>query len=154
MPFSFSAARAWVSRTGCGCLLVMTLLCLVLRENYPFSQFPMYSSFSRKSYYLYLTTAQGEEIPTQPFALSNSGLRKIYDSFYRVAWKRNAKKGDARRQLSEEEAGRELLRYLAGFPGLNDQLKQALASAQVRRVDVFQEGDRLRFQSRIAATNR
>ena len=36
----FAGPGAW--------LVVWSLLCLVLRENYPFSNFPMYSSFSRK----------------------------------------------------------------------------------------------------------
>lgn len=130
----------------------MTLLCLVLRENYPFSHFPMYASFSKRSYYLYLADAKGDEIPTRPFAISNSGLRKIYDSDYRIARKRFSDSGSARVRLAEDAAGKELLRYLESLPGANAQVKMRLAHAQVRRIDIHQEGSQILFQTRIVAT--
>ncbi len=71
-----SSTLAWFRRTRCKCLLVMALLCLVLRENYPFSNFPMYSSFSSRTYYLYLTDAEGQALRTREFGLSSSGLKK------------------------------------------------------------------------------
>ena len=148
----FVAAVAWLRRTHCKCLLVMTLLCLILRENYPFSHFPMYASFSKKSYYLYLADAKGDEIPTRPFAISNSGLRKIYDSDYRIARKRFADAGSKRVPLAENAAGQALLHYLEGLPVAGADVKKRLAHAQVRRVDVHQEGSQLLFQSRIVAT--
>jgi hypothetical protein len=148
----FVAAFAWLRRTRCKFLLVMTLLCLVLRENYPFSHFPMYASFSKKSYYLYLADAKGDEIPTRPFAISNSSLRKIYDSDYRIARKRFADSGSERVHLSENAAGQALLQYLEALPGASAQVKKRLAHAQVRRVDVYQEGSQLLFQTRIVAT--
>jgi len=146
-----AAARGWLQRTRCKWLLVMTLLCLVLRENYPFSQFPMYASFSHKTYYLYLTNATGEEIPTQPFAISNSGLRKIFDSYYRIASRRFARTDPERVPLSEKEAGQKLLAYLASLPVV-PALKKPIADAHVERVDIHQENQQLLFQSHIVAS--
>ena len=57
----------------------MTLLCLGLRENYPFSHFPMFSSFSNRTYFIHLADAQGRELKTRQFGLSNSGMKKIFD---------------------------------------------------------------------------
>ena len=51
---SWASIVAWIRCTRYQCLLVMVLLCLVLRENYPFSNFPMYSSSGKHTYYLYL----------------------------------------------------------------------------------------------------
>ncbi len=130
----------------------MTLLCLLLRENYPFSHFPMYASFSRKSYYLYLADSKGDEIPTRPFAISNSSLRKIYDSDYRIARKRFATSGSEHVSLAENAAGQALLHYLEALPGASAPVKKQLAHAQIRRVDVHQEGSQLLYQARIVAT--
>ena len=146
-----AATRGWLQRTRCKWLLVMTLLCLVLRENYPFSQFPMYASFSRKTYYLYLTNESGAEIPTQPFAISNSGLRKIFDSYYRIASRRFARNDPQRVPLSEKEAGEKLLSYLANLP-VAPALKKSLAKARVERVDIHQEDQQLLFQSHVVAS--
>jgi len=148
----FAAVARWFRRSRCKCLLVMTLLCLVLRENYPFSHFPMYASFSKKSYYLYLADAKGDEIPTRPFAISNSGLRKIYDSDYRIARKRFADAGSEKVPLAESAAGEALLQYLEALPVASAQVKKRLTHAQVRRVDVHREGSQLLFQTRIVTT--
>jgi hypothetical protein len=37
--------------------IAFSLLRLILRENYPFSNFPMYSSFAKKSFVIYLADA-------------------------------------------------------------------------------------------------
>ena len=80
----FTGTRLWLRRTRCKWLLVMTVLCLALRENYPFSNFPMYSSFNNRTYYLYLTDARGNPIKTRQFGLSSSGLKKIFDRYRRL----------------------------------------------------------------------
>lgn len=143
----FLGVFAWWRRTRCKFLLVLTLLCLVLRENYPFSHFPMYSSFSKKTYYLYLTDVDGNEIPTKPFAISNSTLRKIFDSRKRIARKRFADSARA-----EAEAGRALLKYLEDLPVAKPEMKKRLAGAQVQRVDVHQEGSQLILQKHAVTT--
>ena len=53
-----AAALRWLRRFRC--LAVMVLLGLTLRENYPFSHFPMYSTFSSRTYFIYLSNSAGE----------------------------------------------------------------------------------------------
>jgi hypothetical protein len=52
----------------------------VLRENYPFSHFPMYSSFSSSTYFLYLTEASGSALHTRRFGLTSTDLKKIFEN--------------------------------------------------------------------------
>jgi hypothetical protein len=44
-------------------LLGFSTLCLVLRENYPFSHFPMYGNPSDDVYYLWLADAEKQPLP-------------------------------------------------------------------------------------------
>ena len=59
---------------------IVTFLCLAAQENYPFSNFPMYSSFAPKSYFLYLADAPGRPLPTFRFGLSTADLKKVFNS--------------------------------------------------------------------------
>ena len=36
-------------------MVVLTAFSLILKENYPFSHLPMYSSFSNYTYYVYIS---------------------------------------------------------------------------------------------------
>jgi len=58
-------------------LLALTLLNLSLRETYPFSHFPMYASFGRKTYYLYVSDENDRVLFTSKFFKQSSAkLRK------------------------------------------------------------------------------
>ena len=60
--------------------LLVIAVCFVVRENFPFSHFPMYSSFSDYSYYIYFTDGKGEPVPILDLSgHKTSGLKKIYD---------------------------------------------------------------------------
>jgi len=60
--------------------LFLIAVCFAVRENFPFSHFPMYSSFSDYSYYVYFTDAQDEPVPILDLSgHKTSGLKKIYD---------------------------------------------------------------------------
>ncbi len=48
-----------------GVLLTFTVLCLIIGEQYPFSSFPMYSSFSHDTYYIYLADQFDRPIAAQ-----------------------------------------------------------------------------------------
>src|SRR5215467_11610259 len=116
------AALAWLARFRC--LLVMVLLGLILRENYPFSNFPMYSSFSRRTYFIYLANSAGEPIRTRDLKLSNNGLKKIFDRNRREELLRFANAGEKRVVLAEEAAGRLLLSYLDGLTSSRPELTE------------------------------
>jgi hypothetical protein len=149
-----TGAHAWLRRTRCKWLLVMTVLCLALRENYPFSNFPMYSSFSQRTYYLYLTNGRGEPIKTRQFGLSSSALKKIFDRARRKELEHFEKSGSARVPLAEEAAAQSLLRYLDGLVAARPPAQKLLAGLQVRHVRVHQEADALLLETRTLARHR
>lgn len=47
-------------------------------EFYPFSQFPMYSKFEDRTYYVYLVDGEGKEVPSLDFKIFASELKKQY----------------------------------------------------------------------------
>ena len=95
-----SAAR-WIARTETQALLVVTVACLAIGEQYPFSDFPMYSSFSRSTYYVYLTSGSDEPVRTwELVGMTTPTLKKVYDGEMR----REAKLlGVPRRRLTAEQ---------------------------------------------------
>ena len=61
--------------------LAVVAICFIVRENFPFSHFPMYSSFDKYSYYIHIADKDGKPLPI--FTLSGhrtSSLKKIYNS--------------------------------------------------------------------------
>jgi len=81
----------------CKPLLVLTFLCLALKEQYPFSNFPMYSTFENKTYYVHLADGADQPVPTaEALGLATSTLKKIYD-------------GEVRRELRRLQVRREHL---------------------------------------------
>jgi len=58
-------------------------------EFYPLSSFPMYSRFSSRPIYVYLTGSDGKPLPSfTRFGILSSELKKIYDRHLRVEKKR------------------------------------------------------------------
>jgi hypothetical protein len=143
--------RAWLRRTRCKWLLVMTVLCLVLRENYPFSNFPMYSSFASRTYYLYLTDAKGTAIQTTRFGLASSTLKKIFDRYRRQELNRFKDSGDGRVPLAEASSGQLLLRYLEGLCAQRPEAAGLLAGLQVQHVNVSEQDEALKLETRVVA---
>lgn len=142
---------AWIRQTRYQCLLVMVLLCLVLRENYPFSNFPMFSSSGRHTYYLYLTDADGRSLKTRQFGLSNSTLKKIFGRYRQKELAHFADAGSARVPLAEEAAGQSLLLYLDGLSAARPQVRKLLVGLQVEHVLVRQDAHDLVFETRTIA---
>ena len=61
--------------------VIVIALCLVIREEFPFSDFPMYQSFSNYTYYVYVTGEDGEPLPLDTLTgVRAANLKKIYDS--------------------------------------------------------------------------
>ncbi len=153
MSFSalLEATQSWWRRTRCKWLLILTALCLVVGENYPFSNFPMYSSFAHRTYFLYLADTQGEAIRTKELGLSSSTLKKIFDRGRRKELKRFEKTGDQRVPLAEEAAARSLLHYLDGLAARKRAAQKLLPGLQVRHVLVEQDENNLRLTTTILA---
>lgn len=65
----------------CTLLLLLTLLCLAVREEFLFSHFPMYSSFAKTTYYVYLADGTGQPLATLPLTgMTTPTLKKVYQT--------------------------------------------------------------------------
>lgn len=106
------------------CILVIAL-CLILKENYPFSHFPMYSSFSDQTFFVYISDANDKPIPIEVLTAIRTGrLKKVYDTQLRAVSK---KLGKRKRELTVEERhdiGLETLRWF--FSSSRDAVKPTL----------------------------
>jgi hypothetical protein len=151
--FRFGAFLGSLRQTRFGCLLVMTLLCLVLRENYPFSHFPMYSSFSRSTYFLYLADEKGAPLSTKRFGLTSSTLKKIFDGERRKALREIPGSYSDRVPAAEEAAGRALLRYLDRLVTSRPQLKNSLHGVQLVHVRVALPAEKLVLETGTIVTH-
>lgn len=145
------AVLGWLRRTRYPCVLVMTLLGLVLQENYPFSHFPMFSSFSRRTYFIHLADAHGRALSTRQFGLSNSTLKKIFDGYRRKELRHFADAGDARVPRAEAAAGQSLLRYLEGLTATRPQARKLLSGLRVEHVKVQQRDNAVVLETSTVA---
>jgi hypothetical protein len=153
VPLRLAAAIERLKRTRFKCLLVMTLLCLGLRENYPFSNFPMFSSFYGHTYLLYLTDAQGTAVSSRRLGLQTSALKKIFDTQRRAELKKTSGPWKARGALVEHMAGEALLRYIDRQGSVQPQIRNLLHGLRVQYVTIRLEGHDLVFEKRTIATH-
>lgn len=115
------------------------VLGLAIKENFPFSHWPMYSNFSPESGYVYVINNAGEPIAAARFFETAPRLRKQFERERRSGLAR-AKK-DGRKKTAEEiegEAATHLLKRLAerlSAEEREDVLGLGLVSAQVRMDD-------------------
>ena len=153
VPLRLAAALGWLKRTRFKCLFVMTLLCLGLRENYPFSNFPMYSSFNSRTSLVYLTDAQGTPFSTMGFDLLNSTLNKIFYGWRRAELKKTAGSSTARVALAEHTAGEALLRYIDRHASVHPQIRSLLHGLRVQHLTIRLEAHELVLQTQTLATH-
>jgi hypothetical protein len=130
--------------------LIITLSCLILGENYPFSNFPMYSSFTKDSFVIYLADAAGRPLPTTRFGLLTSNLQKIFSS------KRSrllARLRDEETQTNDidKTAAFDLLQYLNELPAVRARRGTSLRGVQVRRVNIVWTAGRIRCSGETLA---
>jgi hypothetical protein len=83
-------------------------------EFYPFSNFPMYSTFEPETYYVYVTDAADKPLPIGTlFGKSPSDVKKIYDR--KLTALKPREKGKRKMELSaplKAEAANETLQWL------------------------------------------
>lgn len=75
------ARKAWafLKRSPIGALLIYTALSLLLKENYPFSNYPMYSNPSAERPYYTVADGNGQPIPVQKLTgITCPKIGKIY----------------------------------------------------------------------------
>jgi hypothetical protein len=144
----------WFQAGRCTWLLVMVLLCLGLRENYPFSHFPMYSSFSDHTYFLYLADKNDRAIATRRLGLSSSTLKKIFGRRWRNELEKFEHAGPADRSHAETVAAVSLLHYLDGLAAHRREARTLLAGAKIQHVLVHQKSGVIVLETRTLAQHR
>ena len=88
----------------------VVVLCLIFGENYPFSNFPMYSALSSRAELVYVTNAAGEPLEMQPvFGFETWSARKMLKTETRKLEKQNPGLSEAE---VRERAGQFVLRFL------------------------------------------
>lgn len=94
-------------------------------EWYPFSNFPMYSSFERQAYYVYVTDLDDQPVALYPtFATWTSSVKKIFDDYFKAEARRLKKPS---RRLTPEEctpAGIETLLQLKATSRFPDEVSK------------------------------
>jgi len=109
----FRCQICW-EKTGLGlgsltALVVIALLLQWIGEEFPFSDFPMYSNLSTKSDYLYLTNAEDQPLGCQSiFNLKTDVLKKMYNARLKELKGKSLDAADGQRQ-----AGRKTLADLS-----------------------------------------
>lgn len=69
--------------------MLVTVVCLAVKEEFPFSHFPMYESFSDYSFVIYIADRDGEPIPVQSItSQKTSKLKKIFNKEQKQVRKR------------------------------------------------------------------
>ena len=149
-----SVARRKFGRVPCA-LLVLTAACLVLREQYPFSHFPMYSSFGDNTYYVHLADGTGKPLPTLPTTgMMTATLKKMYDTELR---KEVARLRRSRRRLTTEEkrpAGERVLLALNRSLWAQQQAPQFSPPLRIYEVNISCSAGRFEKRSELIAEAR
>ena len=88
-------------------LLLITAACLLIQEQYPFSDFPMYSRFGRGTHYIYLTDGDGQPLASYAaVGVSTATLKKMYETELRQEARRlgsrRGKLGDEPKRIAAE----------------------------------------------------
>lgn len=124
-------------------VLVLALFLQVMKENYPFSHYPMYSGLTDNVEYYYLTNAKGEPVPQGIyFGLSTSWTKKMLNTrLNKITGGRNI---DSASPAEISEAGRQTLQYLVEHRLKEDRRAQvARDGLQLHQVYVERKGDKL-----------
>jgi hypothetical protein len=148
---ALEALWTWFQPKHWPVLFGLTILCLVIQENYPFSNFPMYSSFAKNSYYIYLADAKGQALATTRFGLTTPGMKKIFESKRRTEIRRSADGMEKDTSWADRAAGASLLRYLERLPAVQSQKPSLLPGLQVRRVNLLWKAGRIESATKIVA---
>ena len=126
----------------------ITVFSLIVKENYPFSHFPMYKSFGERSHYFYVKSGE-ELVPVKRvFKVSVPRIKKYYGGHMEdIAEERSEAAGEKIRpyQLPDDakiEAGKRLLGQLR--EGMREKQKRQYAEMIAKpftlmRVDIIYE---------------
>jgi hypothetical protein len=154
-----SSAQVWWQRLKRYPLLVLMMLATGLviplatrktqkpGEWYPFSNFPMYSSFDAETYYVYVTDLADKTLPVgQLFGLPISNVKKAYDTNLSALKKETGSK-ELKSKLApvykEEAAVDVLAKLIKNAPVSQRPYISTLSGLRLHQVDVAYDGERI-----------
>ena len=140
-------------------LWAFVIFSLVVRENYPFSHFPMYSSIAPETHYFYLTDGEDNKLGTKTnFGMSASNLKKKYHSFLTPLADQRSKESDTRIKASElpvsdqELCGQEIFDFLLPRGEKRGKwTRNKPAAIRLWRTDIRRKGREIDERSRLIA---
>lgn len=136
-------------------LVWFCLFSLIIKEQYPFSHYPMYSGWSHRTHYFYITNSEGPVQAKRIFKVSVPRTKKIYGGIVNDI-------GDERdlpnHELSDAdfaEAGRRLLMKLRDEapPRRRERFAEIIeGDLSLVRVDIIREGKEFKTEERVIVT--
>ena len=143
----------WLRRTSCKPLLLLTAICLLVQEQFPFSHFPMYSSFTDKTFYVHLADGSGEAIATPvSTGLRSSQLKKVYEQELMKEKKRPGRSRHASPTLEEKRrAGERVLATLRSSQWVRRRRSKFPQVVQLYEVTIRLRQNRLEKESVLIA---
>lgn len=125
----------------------LTLGNLLLKENFPFSHYPMYARHHPTNHYFFLTDEREEPIPVREFRVGAGTLRKIFNAETR----RMRGKGRTIGDLTTEQlagAGRRTLELLVGASSRTASRHRVV---RLHHVDLRYDGGAIRSKTTMIA---
>lgn len=130
---------------------------LGVRENYPFSHFPMYSSIAPETHYFYLSDGEDNKLGTKTnFGMSASNLKKKYHSFLTPLAEQRSREAGRRIKASElpvsdqELCGQKLFDFLLPRGEKRGKwTRNKPAEIRLWRTDIRRKGSEIDESSRL-----
>ncbi len=132
-------------------LWLTTALCLIIGENYPFSNYPMYATFSDSTYMVYVTDGDGEPVPVfDTFGMRTSVLKKVYHKMALEAARRHRLRIHELEPRHLEPAGRLALERLLAHR--NDMPAHGLNTINLVHLHIVLENGRIVRRPMVVAS--
>ena len=136
-------------------MLALTVTCLLVREQFPFSDFSMYSSFTNKTFYVHLADGAGKPVAAPASTgLRTSQLKKIYQRELR---KEAQRPGRPRQEMTAEEkraAGERVLASLRDSQWAQRESSNFPSVVRLYEVNILLREGRFEKQSLLIAEAR
>lgn len=143
----------WLRRIPYKPLWLITALCLLLREEFPFSNFPMYSSFGHTTYYVYVADIADQPLSSlKTLGVSTPTLKKMYAT--EVARELKELDGSGKKRLSHEDKrapAERLLQRLLHSPRVQRSATKQRAGVRFYEVTISLEAGKIQKQSDLIA---
>ena len=113
-----TGANRWWQRVPMLRVVILTVALLLIGEEFPFSYFPMYSSFDPQTDYYFVADEGGNPLAcVEVFGTSTANVKKMYRARLRALLERRDAQEAEASLLERELIGREMLVYLRGLGG-------------------------------------